>query len=292
MTPQEYCQDKAAKSGSSFYYAFLFLPPARRQAITALYAFCREVDDVVDECTDTSLARIKLAWWRTQVDALFAGKADHLVMKALLPCLTPFDITRERLIAVIDGMEMDLDQTRYLDWPALQTYCWHAAGVVGELSASIFGYTDASTLQYATKLGLAFQLPNISRDVGDDARRGRIYLPISDLQQFGVRASDILNGNYSENFSALMAFEAARARALYAEAIAALPKQDQRAQRPGLMMAAIYYALLAEIEDEQWQVLHQRISLTPVRKLWLAWKNFISQGASVIRQIQRTSQAS
>jgi len=192
MTPQEYCQDKAAKSGSSFYYAFLFLPPARRQAITALYAFCREVDDVVDECSDPSLARIKLAWWRTQVDALFEGKAEHLVMKALLPCLGPFALTRERLLAVIDGMEMDLDQTRYLDWPALQTYCWHAAGVVGELSASIFGYTDASTLQYATKLGLAFQLTNIIRDVGDDARRGRIYLPISDLQQFGVRASDIL----------------------------------------------------------------------------------------------------
>ena len=292
MTPQEYCQDKAAKSGSSFYYAFLFLPPARRQAITALYAFCREVDDVVDECTDPSLARIKLAWWRTQVDALFEGKAEHLVMKALLPCLDPFDITRERLLAVIAGMEMDLDQTRYLDWPALQTYCWHAAGVVGELSASIFGYTDASTLQYASKLGLAFQLTNIIRDVGDDARRGRIYLPLSDLQQFGVRASDILNGNYSEKFSELMAFEAARARALYAEAIAALPKQDQRAQRPGLMMAAIYYALLTEIEHEQWQVLHQRISLTPVRKLWLAWKNFIGEGASVIRQIKRASRAS
>ena len=133
---------------------------------------------------------------------------------------------------------------------------------------------------------------NIIRDVGDDARRGRIYLPLSDLQQFGVRASDILNSHYSEKFSALMAFEAARARALYAEAIAALPKQDQRAQRPGLMMAAIYYALLAEIEHEQWQVLHQRISLTPVRKLWLAWKNFIGEGASVVRQIKRASRAS
>ena len=286
MTPNEYCQDKAAKSGSSFYYAFLFLPPARRQAITALYAFCREVDDVVDECTDPSLARIKLSWWRTQVDALFEGRAEHLVMKALLPCLTPFNITRERLIAIIDGMEMDLDQTRYLDWPALQTYCWHVAGVVGELSASIFGYSDPATLQYANKLGSAFQLTNIIRDVGDDARRGRIYLPISDLQQFGVRAADLLNGTYSDKFVALMEFEAKRARTLYAEAISALPKKDQRAQRPGLMMAAIYYALLVEIEHENWQVLDQRISLTPVRKLWLAWKNFIGAGSSVIRQIR------
>ena len=249
------------------------------------------MDDVVDECTDSSLARIKLAWWRTQVDALFENRAEHLVMKALMPCLEPFDITRERLLAIIDGMEMDLDQTRYLDWPALETYCWHVAGVVGELSASIFGYQDAATLQYASKLGLAFQLTNIIRDVGDDARRGRIYLPISDLQKFGVRAADILNGNYSDQFCELMAFEAARARTLYAEAIAALPDQDQRSQRPGLMMAAIYYALLGEVEDEQWQVLHQRISLTPVRKFWLAWKNFVGAGSGVIRQIKRATQA-
>ncbi len=289
MTPSEYCQEKAAKSGSSFYYAFLFLPPERRQAITALYAFCREVDDVVDECTDISIARIKLAWWRTQIDALFQGKPEHPVTQALAPFLAPFDITQSRLIAIIDGMEMDLDQTRYLDWPGLEKYCWHVAGVVGELSAGIFGYQDPATLQYASKLGIAFQLTNIIRDVGDDARRGRIYLPISDLQQFGVRAADVLNSQYSENFSSLMAFEAARARTLYREAIAALPANDRRAQRPGLMMAAIYHALLDEIEDEKWQVLDQRISLTPIRKFWLAWKNFVGAGGSVLRQIRRSS---
>ena len=289
MTPSEYCQEKAAKSGSSFYYAFLFLPPERRQAITALYAFCREVDDVVDECTDTSIARIKLAWWRTQIDALFQGKPEHPVTQALAPFLAPFDITQSRLIAIIDGMEMDLDQTRYLDWPGLEKYCWHVAGVVGELSAGIFGYQDPATLQYASKLGIAFQLTNIIRDVGDDARRGRIYLPISDLQQFGVRAADVLNSQYSENFSSLMAFEAARARTLYREAIAALPANDRRAQRPGLMMAAIYHTLLDEIEDEKWQVLDQRISLTPIRKFWLAWKNFVGAGGSVLRQIRRSS---
>lgn len=289
MTPHEYCQEKAAKSGSSFYYAFLFLPPERRQAITALYAFCREVDDVVDECTDTSIARIKLAWWRTQIDALFQGKPEHPVTQALAPFLAPFDITQSRLIAIIDGMEMDLDQTRYLDWPGLEKYCWHVAGVVGELSAGIFGYQDPATLQYASKLGIAFQLTNIIRDVGDDARRGRIYLPISDLQQFGVRAADVLNSQYSENFSSLMAFEAARARTLYREAIEALPANDRRAQRPGLMMAAIYHALLDEIEDEKWQVLDQRISLTPIRKFWLAWKNFVGSGGSVLRQIRRSS---
>ena len=288
MTPSEYCQEKAAKSGSSFYYAFLFLPPERRLAITALYAFCREVDDVVDECTDTSIARIKLAWWRTQVETMYQGKAEHPVTQALTPWLTPFRITRERLLAIIDGMEMDLDQTRYLDWPALEKYCWHVAGVVGELSAGIFGAQSPAILQYASKLGIAFQLTNIIRDVGDDARRGRIYLPISDLQTFGVRAADILNSQYSEKFDALMAFEGARARALYREAIEALPANEHRAQRPGLMMAAIYYALLNEIEHENWQVLHQRISLTPVRKLWLAWKNFVGSGRSIVRQIQRS----
>ncbi|MBZ1350660.1 presqualene diphosphate synthase HpnD [Alcaligenaceae bacterium LF4-65] len=288
MTPSEYCQEKAAKSGSSFYYAFLFLPPERRLAITALYAFCREVDDVVDECTDTSIARIKLAWWRTQVETMYQGKAEHPVTQALSPWLTPFQITRERLLAIIDGMEMDLDQTRYLDWPALEKYCWHVAGVVGELSAGIFGAQSPAILQYASKLGIAFQLTNIIRDVGDDARRGRIYLPISDLQTFGVRAADILNSQYSEKFDALMAFEGTRARALYCEAVEALPANERRAQRPGLMMAAIYYALLNEIEHENWQVLHQRISLTPVRKFWLAWKNFVGSGRSIIKQIKRS----
>ena len=285
MTPDEYCQDKAAKSGSSFYYSFLFLPPERRRAITALYAFGREVDDVVDECTDASIAHVKLAWWRTQVEQLIEGHAEHPVAKALLPHLQSSHITRERLLAIIDGMEMDLNQTRYLDWPALRKYCWHAAGVVGELSAGAFSYTDAQTLVYAEKLGLAFQLTNIIRDVGDDARRGRIYLPVNEMQQFGVKAADIMNGVYSEQFSALMAFQAARARELYREAVRNLPAADRRAQRPGLMMAAIYYALLDEIERTDWQVLHQRISLTPLRKFWLAWKTWVGGGHSLIRRL-------
>ncbi|KOF51928.1 MULTISPECIES: presqualene diphosphate synthase HpnD [unclassified Achromobacter] len=287
MTPDEYCQDKAARSGSSFYYSFLFLPPERRRAITALYAFCREVDDVVDECTDPSLARIKLAWWRTQVDQMFDGRPDHPVTRALQPHLAPCGITRERLLAVIEGMEMDLDQTRYLDWPGLRKYCWHAAGVVGELSAGIFGYTDPRTLQYAEKLGLAFQMTNIIRDVGDDARRGRIYIPVNDMQQFDVKAADIINGRYSERFAALMRFQAERTRTLYREAMQLLPEADRRAQRPGLMMAAIYHALLDEIERDGWQVLHQRISLTPLRKLWLAWKTWVGGGRGLVRRLSR-----
>lgn len=275
MTPEEYCQQKAAQSGSSFYYSFLFLPPQRRQAITALYAFCREVDDVVDEMNDPSIARTTLAWWRHEIHTMLSGSPNHPVTRALQPHLSSFNLRGEHLLAVIDGMEMDLTQTRYLDYPALQSYCWHVASVVGIMSASIFGYSDERTLRYAEKLGLAFQLTNIIRDVGEDARRGRIYLPVSELQQFQVTAAEILAATHSERFEALMQFQAARAQALYDEALAALPPSDRRAQRPGLIMAAIYRTLLYEIERDGFHVLQQKISLTPLRKLWLAWKTWI-----------------
>ncbi len=272
MSPEEYVQQKAAASGSSFYYAFLFLPRPRRAAITAFYAFCREVDDVVDEVEDASVARTKLAWWRTEVARAFAGEPTHPVMRALMPCTSAYGITSTHLQQVIDGCEMDLEQTRYLDFPGLSRYCHLVAGVVGEVAARIFGQQDAMTTAYAHKLGLAFQLTNIIRDVGEDAMRGRIYLPIDELQRFDVKAHEILQRIYSERFIALMQFQARRAHAMYDEALALLPAIDRRAQKPGLMMASIYRTLLREIEDDDFQVLHQRVSLTPLRKLWLAWK--------------------
>jgi phytoene synthase len=275
MSPDEYCQQKTAQSGSSFYYSFLFLPPERRRAITALYAFCREVDDTVDETSDQSVARIKLAWWRNEVTQMYTGTPTHPVMLALQPHIQPYDLKQEHLQAIIDGMEMDLDQSRYLDYPNLKKYCWHVAGVVGILSASIFGITNPQTLKYAETLGLAFQLTNIIRDVGEDARKGRIYLPINELQQFNVTAADLLNARHNEKFEALMKFQADRAQKLYDEAFALLPKEDRRAQRPGLMMAAIYRTLLDEIERDGFHVLTQKISLTPLRKLWLAWKTYV-----------------
>ena len=275
MSPDEYCQQKTVQSGSSFYYSFLFLAPERRRAITALYAFCREVDDTVDECTDQSIARIKLAWWRSEVSTMYAGNPTHPVMQALQPHLAVYDLQEKHLQAIIDGMEMDLDQTRYLDYVAMQRYCWHVASVVGILSASIFGVTNPKTLAYAEKLGLAFQLTNIIRDVGEDARKGRIYLPVNELQQFGVSAADLLNARHSEKFEALMRFQVERAKTVYAEAFALQPTEERRAQRPGLMMAAIYRTVLVEIERDDFKVLNQRISLTPLRKLWLAWKTYV-----------------
>ncbi|HYW58081.1 MAG TPA: presqualene diphosphate synthase HpnD [Polaromonas sp.] len=272
MSPEEYVQQKAAASGSSFYYAFLFLPKERRAAITAFYAFCREIDDVVDEVTDPGVAHTKLAWWHAEVLKAFAGTPTHPVMKALMPLAPAYGIEARHLQAVIEGCEMDLAQNRYLDFPNLRTYCHLVAGIVGEVAARIFGQTDEATTAYAHKLGLAFQMTNIIRDVGEDAMRGRIYLPVNELQQFDVKAHEILKRQYSDRFTALMKFQTARALQLYDEALALLPDQDRRAQKPGLMMASIYRTLLREIEADGYQVLHQRVSLTPLRKFWLAWK--------------------
>ncbi|OYT90599.1 MAG: squalene synthase HpnD [Burkholderiales bacterium PBB3] len=272
MNPADYVQEKAAASGSSFYYAFLFLPQPRRAAITAFYAFCREVDDVVDDMVDAGVAATKLAWWRSEVAKSFAGQPSHPVMLALMPLSAEFGIEQRHLQAIIDGCQMDLEQTRYLDYPGLQRYCHLVAGEVGEVAARIFGQTQPQTTAYAHKLGQALQLTNIIRDVGEDALRGRIYLPVNELQQFDVKAHEILNRVYSDRFVALMQFQAQRAHGLYDEALSLLPAEDRRAQKPGLMMASIYRALLREIEADHFQVLSQRVRLTPFRKMWLAWK--------------------
>jgi len=275
MTPDEYCQQKAAGSGSSFYYSFLFLPAERRQAITALYAFCREVDDVVDEGLDPQVAAPKLAWWRAEVASFAAGNPQHPVTKALAVHKDAFSIDPNRLNEIIDGMEMDLTQARYLDWANLERYCHRVAGVVGLLAAGIFGYTDTRTLDYARSLGIAFQLTNIIRDVGEDARKNRIYLPMDEMKRFGVSAADILNARETPEFRSLLQFQTERAKTYYASAFAALPAADRRSQRAGLIMAAIYRTLLDEIEADGFRVLTRRTSLTPLRKFWLAWKTWV-----------------
>ncbi len=270
MSPDQYCQEKAAGSGSSFYYSFLFLPKERRQAITALYAFCREVDDAVDECQDAGVARAKLGWWRGEVAALYAGKPTHPVTQALAAALLRFNLPQEHLQEIIDGMEMDLDRVRYEDFKALHLYCYRVASVVGLLAAEIFGYQDRRTLKYAHDLGLAFQLTNIIRDVGEDARRGRIYLPLDELARFGVSEDEILRSRPTEGFRALMEFQAKRAFATYDRALAELPAGDRKSQRAGLIMAAIYCTTLEEIAHDGFRVLDRKLSLPPRRKLWIA----------------------
>jgi len=284
MTPDQYCQERASASGSSFYYSFLFLPPPRRRAITALYAYCREVDDAVDETSDGAVAAAKLDWWQGEIDRLFAGTPQHPVTRALQPHLADYGVTRERLLLVLEGMRMDLVQNRFLDFAALARYCHLVAGVVGEMAAGIFGITDERTYGYARRLGLALQLVNIIRDVGEDARRGRIYLPVDDMQRHGVKAADILAGRYTEGYPGLMAQQADRARTAFAQALAELPAADTRAQRTGLIMGAIYASLLEELARDRYQVLHQHVSLTPLRKLGIAWRTWVFGPPARMRQ--------
>lgn len=272
MTADQYCKDKAAKSGSSFYYSFLFLPELQRQAIIALYAFCREVDDTVDEISDADVARIKLEWWRAEIAQTFKGEATHPVGKALQTAIQNFDLHEEYFMEIIDGMAMDLDQFTYQQFKHLALYCHRAASVVGLLSVEIFGYRDRNTLKYAENLGMALQLTNIIRDVREDAERGRIYLPQQDLQQFNVKTKDVLDLKSSEELIACLKFQTDRARQYYQQAMDALPDSDRYSQRTGLIMAAIYQATLDEIEQDGFQVMQHRVSLTPLRKLWIAWR--------------------
>ncbi|HZR02617.1 MAG TPA: presqualene diphosphate synthase HpnD [Burkholderiales bacterium] len=276
MSPDEYCQQRAAGSGSSFYYSFRFLPTPQRRAITALYAFCREVDDVVDEVSDPAVARAKLAWWADELNRIYRGSPSHPVAQALTSVVRDYALERDRLMDVLEGMRMDLDYNRYPDFATLEVYCHRVAGVVGMLSAGIFGWSDSRTLEYARTLGIAFQLTNIIRDVGEDVRRNRVYIPLDDLHRFELTTDDLILLREDDRFSRLMAFQIARAREYYSRALALLPAVDRHAQRPGLAMAAIYRALLDEIASLEGKVLNQRIALTPMRKLWLAWKTWVS----------------
>lgn len=270
MSPDEYCEDVCRRAGSSFTLSFRLLSPPRRQAMTALYAFCRAVDDVVDDIRDPVPAFTVLNWWRDEISRLYAGAPRHPVTQALLPAVTTFALPRAHFEAVLDGMAMDLQHAGFADFASLQHYCHQVAGVVGLLSARIFGYTEPDTEVYADRLGLALQLTNIIRDVGEDAMRGRIYLPADELRACGVLPDDILARREVPGFAALMALQVARARDAYAEALDALPARDRRAQRPGLMMAAAYRALLEEIVAGGCSVLREKTSLPPLRKALIA----------------------
>jgi len=272
MTPEQYCEQKTASSGSSFYYSFLFLEPEPRRAMTALYAFCREVDDAVDECIDPGVARAKLAWWRDEIARTFAGEPQHPVGKALQSAIARYNLPQEHFREIIAGMEMDLDYNAYRTFEELSLYCYRAASVVGLMAAEIFGYEDRGTLKYARDLGMAFQLTNILRDAGEDARRGRLYIPEEDLERFGVSRDDILHGRLDDKLRALLAFQAERAAQYYQHAFGHLPDGDRYRQRSGLIMAAVYQAVLKAITDSGYQVFGQRIRLSPPRKMWIAWQ--------------------
>ena len=275
MTPIEYCKQKAAQSGSSFTVSFIFLPKTQREAMTALYAFCREVDDVVDECTDYSVAQTQLNWWKSEVANLYLNTPQHPVTRALQPVVAQFNLAQEHFLEIIDGMEMDLKFNRYEDFKQLQLYCYRVASVVGLLSAQIFGFKNRKTLKYAHDLGMAFQLTNIIRDVGEDARRGRIYLPLDELKKAKVTEDDILQSRETPAVKELMEYQIERAESYYDKALRELPAEDAKQQRAGLMMAAIYRTLLREIKaDSAEKVLNFKTKLPPFRKILLAVQTY------------------
>ncbi|PKO83873.1 MAG: squalene synthase HpnD [Betaproteobacteria bacterium HGW-Betaproteobacteria-11] len=275
MTPDDYCRQRVAATGSSLYYSVLFIEPEQRQAITALHALRREFEDTLNATSDPHLARTKLAWWRGEVAALYAGQPSHPATQALAHAILRFPLPREQMLELIDGMEMNIDTRSYPDFRALRLYCYRAGSIVSLLSAEILGYRDRHTLKYAHELGLAFELTRIIRDVGKDVRHGRIYLPQEELAQFGVDPAELRQASHTDNFRRLMEFQIARAEATYAQALARLPGDDRKSQRAGLVLAAIDRALLKEIARDDCQVLHQRIDLTPLRKFWLTSKTWI-----------------
>lgn len=270
------CWDILRQHGKTFHLMARLLGPGRGSAIAALYGFARVADDLVDErpagMTREDVRR-ELHAMLDELRLSVAGESRRPRFAVLGETIRRHDIPLQPFSDMVAGLEMDLDGVRYPTFSDLELYCYRVAGTVGLMITPVAGYRAGSrALEHAKVLGTAMQLTNILRDVGEDARRGRIYLPVNELQQFNVKANEILSGQYSERFTALMQFQAQRAHALFDQALALLPAADRRAQKPGLMMAAIYRALLREIEHDGFAVLHQRTSLTPIRKLWLAWR--------------------
>ena len=277
MTPQQYCINKTNKSGSSFLPAFYFLKKKKKMALTALYAFCREVDDIVDGCDDYKEGRKKLNWWSLEVSRLFSGTPQHPVTKLLVNYIYKFDLDEKYFNEIIDGMEMDLNFNRYENFTKLQLYCYRAASAVGILSAKIFGFNNINTLKYAHDMGIALQLTNIIRDLGEDAKRGRIYIPLDELKLFDLTETDILNCTNHKKIKKLVIFLSERAQNFFFSAVEHLPAEDKRKQLPGLMMGNIYFVLLKKIViSDPEKILNKRTLLSPYRRVIIALTCFMN----------------
>lgn len=270
---QQYCTDLARRSGSNFYYSFFFLPQERRDAMHAVYAFCREVDGAVDDPAPGSDPRAHLARWRADVAALYraggAASANPVIL-CLADHTRRLGIPQEYFDEIIAGVEMDLTINRYATFRDLYQYCYRVASVVGLVCLKIFGARAPEAETYAVNLGVAFQLTNILRDVKPDGERGRIYLPLEDLARFGYGEQGLLSGAYTPAFAGLMEFECRRAQEYYRAAEAALPDSDRRALLPAEIMRAIYHTILERIESSRYRVFDRRITLSPPRRVAVA----------------------
>ncbi len=268
MTPIQYCYEKIKASKSNFIWAFSFISQDRRDALVSLYAFCREIDDIVDETLELEVATAKINWWKAEINRLFHETPQHPVTKSLLNYVHIYELNEAYFIEMLDGMEMDLKFNRYENFKQLQLYCYRVAGVVGILSVKILGFKNQATLKYAHDLGIALQLTNIIRDVGEDARKNRIYIPLDELKEFNVPEDEILKFKESNRVSSLIMHQITRAEVFYRNAYQKLPKEDINPQIPGLIMGKIYETLLVEIKrDKPEQTLNHKVLLPPFRKV-------------------------
>lgn len=271
-----------AHSGSNFYYAFRLLPAPKRRAIYALYAFCRLVDDCVDEPDGEGAAGLER--WLREVRAAYAGRPETPLGQELAEAVRAFPIPFALFEEITDGCRMDLSITRYATADELAVYCRRVASAVGLATIEVFGYTQPAAREYAVQLGLALQLTNILRDLAGDARRGRLYLPLEHLRRFGVDerlllAAALGAGPRPSGTDALLAFEAARARAHFAAAAAALPDQDRRALRPAEAMGAVYRAILGALEQQRFP-LDGRVRLARARRVFIALRVMLGWASS------------
>jgi phytoene synthase len=272
-----YCRKLTTRSKSNFYYAFLFLPREKREALEAVYSYCRLVDDVVDEDAPAATKLAGIARWRGELDAVYGdAEPTHPVSARLRTAVQRFPIRREDMEAVIDGCAMDVDKTRYADWDELRLYCYRVASAVGLMCIEIFGYSGPAeqARRYAIDLGIALQLTNILRDVAEDAQRGRIYLPSDELAAFGVTEAELASGVRSHRLVKLMRFSAARARAHYLRARAAIGSYERRRLVIAEIMGDIYYRLLCEIEARDFDVFGAKATVPRRQKMAIAFGNF------------------
>jgi phytoene synthase len=280
VNPDVYCQQKAAPPGSATYYAVRQAPAARRPLLTAWFALRRELEDTVNEVSDLTIGRVKLAWWRNESLSLAGGQPAHPVTRAMAPHLADGLSAVNAIQALIGGYENNLEQARYPDYPALGDYLASVGGTFAMALAEACAPPGLqsppqyhATAVWAAPLGQALALAQIIPEVGIDARRGRIYVPIDEMRQFNVPAADLTNRRYTESFTALMQFEVQRARAALHDALARIPRREHGRQDTLRAMAALADALLVEVAASGYQVLHQRIGLTPLRRLWVAWRS-------------------
>lgn len=277
--PIEYCQNEVKKSKSNFYYGFSFLPTAQRNAVMVVYAFCRVIDDVVDTCNDKLIAQERLNWWKKELNRAFADKPITPIGQALKQIAFEFNLSKDLFEEIIFGIEMDLQYYSYKTFEDLQVYCYRVAGIVGILVSKILGYEHPKTEEYARKLGIAFQLINIIRDVGEDAKRNRIYIPKDELARYSISITEILARRVKsqESFISLMKFQAIRAKKYYNEAMYALPAVDRAKQQGGIIMAKIYLTLLSKIENSNFNVMNNRCNVSTINKLWITWRTIQSE---------------